>query len=138
MSGEISTTLTSLADGADLLLTGMNFEDVAANVAEYCDIPLATLHYLPAAGQRPAPAIPACAVGPLRNDGVRVAGLGARRRRSRMRSAVNSVCRKQQAPGRDGSPNADRLKSRPTTRCATPGWQPNGRNGKASGPLSAR
>jgi UDP:flavonoid glycosyltransferase YjiC (YdhE family) len=45
--GEISTTLTSLADGADLLITGVNFEDVAANVAEYYDIPLATLHISP-------------------------------------------------------------------------------------------
>ena len=42
--GEISTTLTSLADGADLLVTGVNFEQLAANVAEYYDIPLATLH----------------------------------------------------------------------------------------------
>ena len=43
----MSTTLTSLADGADLLFTGMNFEDAAANVAELYDIPLATLHYFP-------------------------------------------------------------------------------------------
>lgn len=45
--GEVSRTLVSLADGADLLLTGMNFEDVAVNVAEYCDIPFATLHIFP-------------------------------------------------------------------------------------------
>jgi UDP:flavonoid glycosyltransferase YjiC (YdhE family) len=44
---EISTTLMSLADEADLLLTGRVFEDAAANVAEYYDIPLVTLHYLP-------------------------------------------------------------------------------------------
>jgi len=44
---EVSKTLTSLADGADLLLTGMNYEDTAANVAEYCGIPLATLHIFP-------------------------------------------------------------------------------------------
>jgi UDP:flavonoid glycosyltransferase YjiC (YdhE family) len=44
---EVSATLMSLADGADLLVTGMNFEDVAANVAEYRDIPLATLHHFP-------------------------------------------------------------------------------------------
>ena len=43
----MSTTLTSLADGADLIFTGINFEDAAANVAEYYDIPLATLHYFP-------------------------------------------------------------------------------------------
>jgi UDP:flavonoid glycosyltransferase YjiC (YdhE family) len=45
--GEMSTTLTSLADGADLLFTGMSYQDVAANVAEYYDIPLATLHWIP-------------------------------------------------------------------------------------------
>ena len=45
--GQMSTTLTSLADGADLLSTGLNFEQAAANVAEYYDIPLATLHHFP-------------------------------------------------------------------------------------------
>ncbi len=45
--GEMSTTLTSLADGADLIFTAVNFEDAAANVAEYYDIPLAALHYFP-------------------------------------------------------------------------------------------
>lgn len=44
---EMSTTLMSLSDGADLLFTGINFEDAAANVAEFYDIPLATLHYFP-------------------------------------------------------------------------------------------
>jgi UDP:flavonoid glycosyltransferase YjiC (YdhE family) len=41
---EMTRTLTLLADGADLLITMHNFENVAANVAEYHDIPLATLH----------------------------------------------------------------------------------------------
>jgi UDP:flavonoid glycosyltransferase YjiC (YdhE family) len=45
--GDLSTPLTSLADGADLLFTGMVFEQTAANVAEYYDIPVVTLHYLP-------------------------------------------------------------------------------------------
>ncbi len=44
---EMSTTLTSVAQRADLLFTGMNFEGAAANVAERYDIPLATLHYFP-------------------------------------------------------------------------------------------
>jgi UDP:flavonoid glycosyltransferase YjiC (YdhE family) len=44
---ETSRTLMSLADGADLLLTGVNNEQPAANVAEYYDIPLATVHYSP-------------------------------------------------------------------------------------------
>ncbi|GAB4717446.1 glycosyltransferase [Mycobacterium avium subsp. hominissuis] len=45
--GEVSATLQALADGADLLATGINFEQPAANVAEYFDIPLATLHHFP-------------------------------------------------------------------------------------------
>jgi UDP:flavonoid glycosyltransferase YjiC (YdhE family) len=45
---ELSATLTSLADGADLLFTGLVFEQPAANIAEYYGIPLATLHYFPA------------------------------------------------------------------------------------------
>ena len=44
---EIGTTLMSLADGADLLLTGVIAEQTAANVAEYYDIPLATPHTFP-------------------------------------------------------------------------------------------
>ncbi|OBK98551.1 hypothetical protein A5646_23335 [Mycobacterium sp. 1245499.0] len=61
--GDVGTTLTSLADGADLLSTGLNFEQAAANVAEYYGIPLATLHHFPmrANGQlvpkAPAPAV---------------------------------------------------------------------------------
>ncbi len=44
---DMSATLMSMADGADLILTGINFEDAAANVAEHYGIPLATLHYFP-------------------------------------------------------------------------------------------
>jgi UDP:flavonoid glycosyltransferase YjiC (YdhE family) len=44
---DMSTTLTSLAEGADLLVSAVNFEDAAANVAECYDVPLATLHYFP-------------------------------------------------------------------------------------------
>lgn len=45
---DINTTLTTLADGADVLITGLVFEEPAANVAEYYGIPLATVHYYPA------------------------------------------------------------------------------------------
>jgi UDP:flavonoid glycosyltransferase YjiC (YdhE family) len=44
---EMSATLKSLADGADLLFTGQIFQEPASNVAEYYDIPFATLHYFP-------------------------------------------------------------------------------------------
>ena len=45
--GAMSAALTSLTDGADLLLTNVVFETLAANVAEFHHIPLATLHYFP-------------------------------------------------------------------------------------------
>jgi UDP:flavonoid glycosyltransferase YjiC (YdhE family) len=44
---EMSTTLASLADGADLLFTGVPYQEAAANVAEYYGIPLAALHHVP-------------------------------------------------------------------------------------------
>jgi UDP:flavonoid glycosyltransferase YjiC (YdhE family) len=44
---DMTTTLASVAAGADLLLTGLIFEQPAANVAEYYDIPLSTLHFFP-------------------------------------------------------------------------------------------
>ena len=44
---DMTRTLASVTDGADLLLTGLIFEQPAANVAEFYDIPLVTLHYFP-------------------------------------------------------------------------------------------
>lgn len=44
---EMSKTLTSLAEGADVLFTGLVYQELAVNVAEYYDMPLATLHYFP-------------------------------------------------------------------------------------------
>lgn len=44
---EMGTTLASLADGADLLVTGMVQQGLALNVAEYHRIPLASLHCFP-------------------------------------------------------------------------------------------
>jgi vancomycin aglycone glucosyltransferase len=41
-------TLTTLADGADLLVAGTGEQGLAANVAEYYGIPLAALHFFPA------------------------------------------------------------------------------------------
>ena len=87
---ETSATLTSLADGADLLFTGVDLEKSAANVAEYYDIPLATLHRFPirANGQL-LPILPS----PLIRSAMTVNEWlgGGRRRRSRTRSAVNLV-----------------------------------------------
>ncbi|WP_319454166.1 MULTISPECIES: glycosyltransferase [unclassified Mycobacterium] len=44
---EMSETLASLAIGADLILTGTTYQEVAANVAEQQRVPLAALHYFP-------------------------------------------------------------------------------------------
>jgi UDP:flavonoid glycosyltransferase YjiC (YdhE family) len=44
---EMSTMLTSVTDGADLLLTGMSYQELAASVAEYREVPLATLLWFP-------------------------------------------------------------------------------------------
>ncbi|MFV8247363.1 glycosyl transferase [Mycolicibacterium peregrinum] len=57
---DVSKTLTSLVDGADVLFTGVIGEEAAGNVAEGCGIPLAMLHVFP---MRPngqlVPALPA-------------------------------------------------------------------------------
>ena len=49
---EWGTTLTTLANGADLLLTGRIEQGLAANVAEYYGIPQAALHFFPGAHSR--------------------------------------------------------------------------------------
>jgi len=46
-SEKMTATLVSLADGADLLVTGLTFEQPAVDVAERYNIPLATLDYYP-------------------------------------------------------------------------------------------
>jgi UDP:flavonoid glycosyltransferase YjiC (YdhE family) len=43
-----TTTLKSVANGADLLLAGITEQRLAANIAEYYGIPLAGLHFFPA------------------------------------------------------------------------------------------
>jgi UDP:flavonoid glycosyltransferase YjiC (YdhE family) len=73
---EVGTTLVSLADGADLLLTGIPYQEVVANVAEYYDIPFAALHTYP---QRvngyvvPIPPLPLTLPSPLVRSGMTVA-----------------------------------------------------------------
>ncbi|ORA14911.1 glycosyltransferase [Mycobacterium arosiense] len=57
---QMSATLVSVADGADLLVTGQTYHGVVANVAEYYDIPVAALHHMPICvnGQLALPSIP--------------------------------------------------------------------------------
>ena len=75
-----------LADGADLLLTGLIFEQPAANVAEYPRHSVGHATFLPAAAPRPALAFPAVAIDAHRNDGERLAGV-ARDEEGRGRAA---------------------------------------------------
>jgi vancomycin aglycone glucosyltransferase len=49
---EWATSLTTLANGADLLLTGRVEQQLAANVAEYYRVPHAALHFYPEAHLR--------------------------------------------------------------------------------------
>ena len=44
---EAFSTLRSVAEGADLIIAGNGFEQFSANVAEYYDIPLATVDFFP-------------------------------------------------------------------------------------------
>ena len=55
---EMSATLTEIAADADLILTGTTYQDVAGNVAEHYDIPLAALHYFPFRPNRQALPVP--------------------------------------------------------------------------------
>lgn len=44
---QMSQALTSAAEGADLLFTGLVYQELALNVAEHYDIPLVAMHYFP-------------------------------------------------------------------------------------------
>jgi UDP:flavonoid glycosyltransferase YjiC (YdhE family) len=44
---EMSATLAALADGADALVTGVSYQELVASVADYADVPLATLLWFP-------------------------------------------------------------------------------------------
>ena len=45
---EMGAALNTMAAGTDLVLTGTTYQEVAANVAEKQELPLAALHYFPA------------------------------------------------------------------------------------------
>jgi UDP:flavonoid glycosyltransferase YjiC (YdhE family) len=56
---EMSETLVSLSEGADVFLTGTTYQEVVANVAEYRRVPMVALHYFPARANSSAVPIPA-------------------------------------------------------------------------------
>ncbi|MCV7347630.1 glycosyltransferase [Mycolicibacterium rhodesiae] len=45
--GAMSRALVPVAGGADLLVTGVSYEELVFDVAEYCDVPLATVLWYP-------------------------------------------------------------------------------------------
>lgn len=117
-----------------MLVAGLGFEQFTANVAEFYNLPLATLDFFPmrAHGQL-VPFLPAPLGRSLMTLFERLSWSGAVKK-SRTRSAVSSVCRRQEAPGRSGSTNADRWRFRRMKRCVSPGLLRNGRIGILSGP----
>lgn len=56
---EMSSTIKSVAEGADLLMTGLSFEQQALPVAEYYDIPLVAVHPFPVRPNGQVPFLPA-------------------------------------------------------------------------------
>lgn len=44
---EMSRALASVAGGADVLVTGVSYEELVFDVAEYCGVPLATMFWFP-------------------------------------------------------------------------------------------
>lgn len=45
--GLMTAALTSITEGADLLLSGQSYQEPAANIAEHYDVPFATLYHVP-------------------------------------------------------------------------------------------
>lgn len=65
----MNETLESLAEGADLVLAGQTYQEIAANVAEYHGLPLVTLHHVP---MRPNGQVVAILPAPASRFAVRV------------------------------------------------------------------
>lgn len=131
---EMSRTLTALADGADLLLTGQTYHGVVANVAEYHDIPVAGLHHFPVRvnGQIGLPFLPSPA--PV----VRTTLKAGWRLYSQITKSEEDAQRRElglpgpRSPRRNGWPTAAYSRSRPTTKRCFRGWRPNGMAGARS------
>ena len=118
---EMSTTLTSVADGADLLVTGVSYEELAVRRLGILRYSVGHGAVVSDAGQRPARAESACAGDPLGDEGVRVADLAWGEEGRWCARGVNWAYRRRRAPCRVGSPNANCWRSRPMTRCCFPG-----------------
>ncbi|MDT5078469.1 MAG: hypothetical protein QOJ80_3106 [Mycobacterium sp.] len=105
---QMSETLTSLADGADLLVTDQTYHGVVANVAEYYDIPVTALHHMPICvnGQLALPSIPSPA--PLVRSTLRAAWWLY----WRMTKGVDDAQRRELGLPRSATPAAKRMTTR--------------------------
>ena len=128
---EMSATLMSLADGADLIFSGINFEDAAANVAEHYGIPHGDPALLPAAPQQSGPAVSAGAVESRGRAGVLV-GVLARDQEGRGHPAPRTGPPKATGSAPRRITEVGRWKSRPMTRPAFRVSPPSGPRGVAT------
>lgn len=133
---EMSTTLTSLTEGADLLVTGMSYQELAVNVAEYREVPMATLLWFPVrVNGHLFPKLPA----PLNRSAMRVydwlVWQGVKRVQGVQRRELGLPKATGTAP--NGSPNGAGWKSKGMTRSASLGWPRSGPHGPGGGLLSA-
>ena len=123
---EMSQTLTELAADADLILTGTTYQDVAGNVAEYHNIPLAALHYFPFRANRQLLAVPIPLPMPLVRRGFAVVEWG----HWRLSKKAEDAQRRTLGLPRAGTRSVKRMataahwRSRPTTKCCSPGCRP--------------
>ena len=64
------TLASSSADGADLMVTGTAYQEIAANVAEFRGLPLAEVHYFPVRANTQV--LPVRLPSPVVNDRLRL------------------------------------------------------------------
>lgn len=134
---EMGRTLTELADGADLLMTGQTYHGVVANVAEYHHIPIAALHHFPmhVNGQVGLPSVPMPA------EVARTVGKASWRLYSYTTKDADRAQRRElglppaSAPRSNASWIPGRRRFRPTTRRCFPD---SSKSGTASGRSSVR
>ncbi|EUA35413.1 glycosyltransferase family 28 N-terminal domain protein [Mycobacterium xenopi 3993] len=113
---DMGTTLSALAVGADLILTGMaDKQGLAGNVAEYYKIPLAVLHCYP------IPEFPSMPPTLSWLDARITREAEDAHRRALGLPAVRGLSRSLEIQAYD--------------KCCFPGWRPNGRNAASGGPL---
>lgn len=129
---EMTNALTPLADGADLLLTGQIFEQPAANVAEYFDIPLATVHWFPVRPHGLLPSLPSSLSRLALTADQWAVWRGTRKGEDTQRRALGLPNAKAPAPRRIAERGS--LEIQAYDEVLFPGWPASGRGQTATGP----